>query len=237
MNEILSHAERIAKAFFHIARSMEKGGIRSHIERGAAHLIAHIHREDLSSARRTLSLLQTWIRLGEASYTIESKSADLLRREIETLSSRIDRGDAEIKKWRAREISEMLDGTTEKQEFSEDIEIKMDNSAISAEISSEIVPRTEISAEINSEKRLASEISAEMYDSDEKKMENALLRQSAILAAMRKAENGRIQLKDISSLFPDVTERTLRYDLKRLIARGVVEKLGLGGPSTFYVIK
>ena len=131
----------------------------------------------------------------------------------------------------------MLDGTTEKQEFSEDIEIKMDNSAISAEISSEIVPRTEISAEINSGKRLASEISAEMYDSDEKKMENALLRQSAILAAMRKAENGRIQLKDISSLFPDVTERTLRYDLKRLIARGVVEKLGLGGPSTFYVIK
>lgn len=66
---------------------------------------------------------------------------------------------------------------------------------------------------------------------------NAIARQSAILEALRKMEAGRAHLKDIMNLFPEVSERTLRYDLTRLAARGVIERVGAGGPSTFYVIK
>ena len=65
----------------------------------------------------------------------------------------------------------------------------------------------------------------------------ALVRQQYILNIARQSNNSEIRLKDIASEFPEVTERTLRYDLQRLCQQGDLEKVGNGGPSTFYVIK
>ena len=35
----------------------------------------------------------------------------------------------------------------------------------------------------------------------------------------------------------DVSERTLRYDLQRLTAEGILERVGASGPSTYYRIR
>lgn len=45
---------------------------------------------------------------------------------------------------------------------------------------------------------------------------NATIRQSAILEKIRQSENRQSQLKDILAAFPDVSERTMRYDLQKL---------------------
>ena len=47
-------------------------------------------------------------------------------------------------------------------------------------------------------------------------------------------QSGNTAMKSIVAAFPDVSERTLRYDLQRLCEEGQIERVGAGGPSTFY---
>jgi len=65
----------------------------------------------------------------------------------------------------------------------------------------------------------------------------ATIRQSAILDKIRQSGNGKIQLKDIISAFPEVSERTMRYDLQKLCSQGLLERVGNGGPGSYYALK
>lgn len=57
-------------------------------------------------------------------------------------------------------------------------------------------------------------------------------RQDQILGIIR--QSGNCRLKDIQAELPDTSERTLRYDLQNLIGKGMVERMGSGGPATSY---
>jgi hypothetical protein len=57
------------------------------------------------------------------------------------------------------------------------------------------------------------------------------IRQSAILNRIRQSGNCRI--RDLQDLFPNWSERTLRYDIESLTARKLVERVG-GGSATYY---
>ncbi|MDO8664055.1 MAG: hypothetical protein Q7K44_00665 [Candidatus Liptonbacteria bacterium] len=72
-------------------------------------------------------------------------------------------------------------------------------------------------------------------------------RQSAIIEKLGQTENLSAQaglpadkvgcrLNELQAIFPDVSERTLRYDLESLISRGLVERLG-SRRNSFYKIK
>ena len=61
------------------------------------------------------------------------------------------------------------------------------------------------------------------------------MRQSAILERIR--QNNSCRLKDVQEWLTDVSERTIRYDLQNLIGQGLVERIGNGGPATFYRIR
>ena len=67
---------------------------------------------------------------------------------------------------------------------------------------------------------------------------NSEARASAIYA---KVQRGNTSIKDLlaefgsaSSPLGGVSERTLRYDLQRLVEQGKVERVGNGGPGTYY---
>lgn len=64
---------------------------------------------------------------------------------------------------------------------------------------------------------------------------NPEIRQAAILDRIR--QKGYCRLKDIQESFPDSSERTLRYDLQNLIGQGLVERIGSGGPASFYRVQ
>ena len=73
---------------------------------------------------------------------------------------------------------------------------------------------------------------------------NAAIRQSAIINRIKSISSdnqgtneGGCRLKDLLVEFPDVSERTLRYDLQRLCDQGLVERVGNGGPSSYYRVK
>ncbi len=57
-------------------------------------------------------------------------------------------------------------------------------------------------------------------------------RQSAIIERMR--QNNVCRLRDIQEMFPDASERTIRYDIQNLIEQGIVARIGNGGPATAY---
>ncbi|MEK7193216.1 MAG: DeoR family transcriptional regulator [Patescibacteria group bacterium] len=63
----------------------------------------------------------------------------------------------------------------------------------------------------------------------------AEMRQSAILEKIREVEKCR--LKDIQEFLPHMSERTIRYDLQGLVERELIERIGPGGPATFYKVK
>jgi hypothetical protein len=64
---------------------------------------------------------------------------------------------------------------------------------------------------------------------------NAAMRQSAILEKMR--QSGNCRLKELQELLPETSERTLRYDVQNLMEQGLVERIGGGGPATYYKAK
>ncbi len=66
----------------------------------------------------------------------------------------------------------------------------------------------------------------------EDKSGNVKERHSKVIDFIR--QSGNCRLKDIHDALPDYSERTLRYDLQALIEGGVVERIGGGGPSTYY---
>ncbi len=70
------------------------------------------------------------------------------------------------------------------------------------------------------------------------------IRQSAMLEKIRslstRDSSGQMvgcRMKDLVASFPDVSERTLRNDLQRLLGQGSIERLGNGGVASLYVIK
>lgn len=60
----------------------------------------------------------------------------------------------------------------------------------------------------------------------------SVIRKSAILEVIR--QNGNCRLKEIQDVLPDTSERTIRYDIQNLIEQGLVERIGNGGPATYY---
>lgn len=61
------------------------------------------------------------------------------------------------------------------------------------------------------------------------------MRHSAILSKIR--QTGNCRLKDIQESLPDISERTIRYDLQKLAEQGLIERIGSGGPATYYQVK
>jgi len=63
---------------------------------------------------------------------------------------------------------------------------------------------------------------------------NSTIRQSAIIEKIR--QSGNSAMKDLIAAFPGVSERTLRYDLQKLCSQGVIQRVGGGGPASYYII-
>lgn len=69
-------------------------------------------------------------------------------------------------------------------------------------------------------------------DSGGESGKKAEMRQSAILEKIR--QSGNCRLSDIQAILPETSERTIRYDLESLVQRNLIERLGIGGRSTYY---
>jgi len=63
-------------------------------------------------------------------------------------------------------------------------------------------------------------------------------RQVKIVQFFTKSKEPKIKLKDITQFFPNLTDRTIRNDLKDLCNRGMIRRSeGFGQASYYYFVK
>jgi len=99
---------------------------------------------------------------------------------------------------------------------------------------SQNLPNSAIEQGSNPEKK---EADSNDFRSENADSANSAIRQSAIVDLIRQFGNRQVQLKDVLGGFPALSERTIRYDLQKLCREGIIERIGSGGPGTYYKIR
>lgn len=108
------------------------------------------------------------------------------------------------------------------------------NPAIAAIPAEELFPNRQPKS-VESKKEIVREVHVKPAIKEDSSEVYSQIRQSKILDKIR--QSGNCRLRDIQEVLPDTSERTLRYDMQRLVINGLIERIGNGGPSTFYKIR
>ena len=209
-------AKEIAYALFRIAVYIRRAYLKDRIEQLAFQLAEQVATEDLKSGIKTLTSLSVLVELAKQVYEIEKNNALVLLREFGALNAAI------------RQIAEL------------------DSANAGVPVLESMFSRQPITIPANNPARLDDQATTLPGISQSQAMNpangngsgngiTATIRQSAILEKIRQSRN--LPLKDIIAAFPEVSERTMRYDLQKLCAQGLIERVGNGGPASYYVIK
>ncbi len=206
-------AQEISYALVRVAAYIRRQEFRQRIERLAFQLLEDISSGNLEIAIRTNTSLESLLNLGKSIYEIEPINAKIILGELASLNSAI-RQIAGLEDLPDLEntFSRLPAVVAEKQESGFDQRSRILNAAM---------PHLDNSMNGNTNGNGI----------------NATIRQSAILEKIRQSENRQSQLKDILVAFPDVSERTMRYDLQKLCAQSLLERIGNGGPGGYYLLK
>jgi len=204
--QINRKSQEIAFALMRMASSIRRFELRKKFEALAIHLLENCYYRNFDLAIDSLRVIYGFLEFGKNIYEIEPMNARILGREVYDM----------------RLVLEKLNNKTD--ESLEDV--------FASQLSADDlpVPNFEDNKEMrkNKEKKAISSfpnkaVPAKAADPNE--------RQNMIVASLK--ERGRLQLKDIRDILPDVTARTIRYDLKDLVDRGFINRDGKG-PASFY---
>jgi len=217
-------AREISYALIRVAWYVKREDLRSRLEALAVELLENSSRvsadnslDNANKALATISVLDGLVRLGHSIYEIEPVNATILVRELDTLNAAI------------REYGNPAFATEEKLPDLENFFKAKNLEETDEKNKNEPAKETKLNS-------LDSVVKLESNNSI-----NTAIRQSAIVnrikalpVSMQTENEIGCRLKDLLAEFPDVSERTLRYDLQRLCEQGVIERVGNGGPSNYY---
>ena len=231
-----ARASLISEALIRVAASITRPALRARFESGAVDLISAVSLADAEAAKTQVNLLKALMGLAASIYELETINEKILLGELTALEAGLQE--------------------QPKSNFSNIEELFMDQSRIAPEPFSKadkFQSANQLPIELPDELPIAEGIADSVVDEEnqEKIPENnamvsiaTAIRQSAILEKIRtlSVRDGQGQMigckmKDLLATFPDVSERTIRNDLLRLVNRGSVERLGTGGATSAYVIK
>ncbi len=206
-------SQEITYALMRIAPYIRRIELRHRIERLSLQILEEVGLQNYETALRTASVLESFINLGKAMYEIEPVNANVIIGELKTLGDSLAQlSGLENASETAPNLSPVFSKVPAVIPEERGEALQPDRSAPTA--------TDEMNAGNGSGNGLASTI-----------------RQSAILERIRQAENRQIQLKEILAAFPEVSERTMRYDLQKMCSQGVIERVGNGGPGSYYTLK
>lgn len=203
-------AFEISYALFRLAATGPRSAFSEHLEHYAVTILSAISENDLVRGESLLRGLANLVRLGEGVGLLGGHNSFLLSIEISNLNAAI------------RQLPHLP------HEYDADL-----TGAFTAR------PREEAKKAQPSSMEDVISSPALKKDASEEDMavtdERVILRQSAIYEIIR--QSGNLGFAELQDSFPDVSERTLRYDLQRLIESGLIERIGTGGPSTHYKVR
>ena len=240
-------AREISYALLRVAFYVKRTEFRFRLEVLAVELLENASRvmvdsglENVNKALATVSVLDGLVRLGHSIYEIEPVNATILVRELDNLNAAI------------RKLGNPFgNGSPSAAGSSQDSAMKGELPNLERFFSRVPVPvstQPDRAGLVDSLSRAYMESgndnpSTELRINGNGNGVNMAIRQSAILNKIRlgnpSAGSGQVSshLKNLIAEFPDVSERTIRYDLQRLCDQGLVERVGNGGPASFYRYK
>lgn len=237
---IKEKAREISYVLVRVAFYVKRPELRSKFESLAFDLLdncAKVSAENTDraavSALSNIASLDVLVRLAHSIYEIEPVNATILVRELNNLNSAI------------RQFGKMDEKLSDLESlFSVN---PVANQIVSAPVSFENISSGNSSSEdksldayrVSSEERNVSlgnlsSLSNETKVTRENQSASIAVRQSAILEKIKLGNGNGMRLKDLLAQFPDVSERTIRYDLQKLCDGGSIERVGNGGPATYY---
>lgn len=209
-------AQEVSFVLLKIAGYIRHKELASRIESISYQLIESLYSDDLNTA---MSKVEAAIGLASLASNIgemNPNNTTIVLRELENLKNGI------VQYREAKEVREMpsFEGLFSKLTIAQPTRARQ---AVAPSLIKQQV--------VNTERPKAANPLASVVDNGNA----AIIRQDLILAKIISANGNKLQLKDLISAFPDISERTLRYDLVKLCQIGKLKREGSGGPSNFYV--
>lgn len=245
-------AQEIAYALMRVAVYIRRRDFRARIEDMALRLLGDISEDDFEVAIKTIDAAVEFIRLGVSIYEIEVINARTLIEELSGLNSAIKQAYGfealpEPGSFFSDSLNAAMRHISNRQSLnntanSSMVESGFDNAAITGSKTSAINEAVVTSEEESSG---LSSVSSTKIDAQNGMVSiGATIRQTAILNKIRsmtiKNPDGTMagcRMRDLITAFPNVSERTLRNDLQRLAGQDIVQRIGNGGPASYYIVK
>jgi predicted HTH transcriptional regulator len=241
---IKEKAREISYVLIRVAFYVKRPELGARFESLAFELLDNVARvsvvnnnQAISSALSTISSLDVMVRLAHSIYEIEPVNATIIIRELNSLNSAI-RQFGKLDE-RLPDLESLFSTMPVSNQSQVAAQVSFGNNSeaqTSAEDSSLDAYRSPVSENISLEELSAPSSSDEVrsVSTRENQSANIAVRQSAILEKIKLGNGTGLRLKDLLAAFPDVSERTIRYDLQKLCEGGTIERVGTGGPATYY---
>jgi hypothetical protein len=202
---ILTKAYEVAYALFRLAAQMPEKDFAEPLRASGTAMLAASAAEDYAAAERSLRVVECLVKFGGDVGMIGTQNVEVMTREIFALDAAI----------------------AERKTVAKTDEVNV------AEIFSKqdlVEPAMEPAPMPIEEFRTQSESPREQQP--RQPSNDSAIRQNTILARIR--QSGNCRLKDIQDVLPNISERTIRYDLQTLVEQNLVERIGNAGPLVFY---
>ncbi len=216
---IIQKGQEIAFAVIKIAAYIRRTELRQRIEKLSYDLLQNMAFSNPETILPVFNAIRQFIILGKNLYEIEPVNAKILERELESLETDI------------RQIS----GLAEKIDAASLFTVKVPIKKQVARSAPEVRSKNDFQEVIIDDSEIGNEpVTSELDNTAEY---TAKMRQDKIMELLGSAISGKLQLRDFIAVFPELSERTIRNDLKILTDSGKIMRQGDGGPSNYYVIK
>ena len=215
-------AYEISYALFRMATSVKRHSFGDHLENKGLALIAAISDEDFVGARMITRGIEQLLRFGADVDVLNAANVEVVVRELIGFDSAI----AEFER-SANAPSIDLDSIFSQMPIS----IKSGNEERETVSVNELM-KDEIIFSGYASAGDGGSGGVSVNGNGNGNLVKSAMRQSAILERIR--QNGNCRLKEIQDVLPETSERTIRYDIQNLLEQGLIERLGNGGPATYY---
>jgi hypothetical protein len=219
LDPAVKKAYEVSYAIFRVAAILPSRGFAEVLEKEALNLLRATVGNLTEEAQSALNTAHYLIAFGKDTNNIHIENADLLVRQLESLASMLhDRARNAVT---PADLSQVFSSAEPRVAEPRATETRVSIPAIARPIQQERAlpnPRPANAATHSA--------SVTIMLSD---------RQGLILNKIR--QSGNCRTRDLQAVLPGLSERTLRYDLQRLIEDGKIERGGGGGPASWYRIK
>lgn len=210
---------QIAQALFRVCSYIKQKDLRGRIEAHSVYLLEASTASDFDGVKRAIATLEKLVFLGEEVGEIQYHHGQILHGQFANLKNLLDKTLEQARVELA--IADIFTGDYEKYGKSGNT-----NPATPGNVANRVV-----------EMRVSQNDAAKNSHFHYPASGNTWQLERQELIAQKVKECGKAAMKDLIAAFPDVSERTLRYDLQNLCGRQIVERIGNGGPASYYVIK